>query len=182
MRSSRTRLRRTVRRSEGFPERKPAESEAEAPFAARRDRSMRSRSTQPRVVSWTTRKAPQVRRPRPATRMIRNLIGCLIRGAYPIIQLEDKLFIAILWIMRLEDLGLIGNCQFSALVDRGGSVVWSCLPRFDSEPVFSSLLDAESGGRSRWRPKAAKQERRVTSRTPTCSRRGSRRRRIVPRA
>lgn len=49
--------------------------------------------------------------------------------------------------MRLEDLGLIGNCQFSALIDRGGSVVWSCLPRFDSEPVFSSLLDAESGGR-----------------------------------
>jgi GH15 family glucan-1,4-alpha-glucosidase len=47
--------------------------------------------------------------------------------------------------MRLEDLGLIGNCQFSALVERGGSVVWCCLPRFDSEPVFGRLLD-ESGG------------------------------------
>ena len=49
--------------------------------------------------------------------------------------------------MRLEDLGLVGNCQISALIDRGGSVVWCCLPRFDSEPVFSSLLDAEAGGR-----------------------------------
>ncbi len=49
--------------------------------------------------------------------------------------------------MHLEDLGLIGNCQYSALVDRSGSVVWCCLPRFDSEPVFSSLLDAEKGGR-----------------------------------
>ena len=49
--------------------------------------------------------------------------------------------------MRLEDLGLVGNCQFSALIHRTGSVVWCCLPRFDSEPVFSSLLDAEAGGR-----------------------------------
>ena len=47
--------------------------------------------------------------------------------------------------MRLEDLGLIGNCQCSALVERSGSVVWCCLPRFDSEPVFGRLLD-ESGG------------------------------------
>lgn len=47
--------------------------------------------------------------------------------------------------MRLEDLGLIGNCQCSALVARNGSLVWCCLPRFDSEPVFGSLLD-ESGG------------------------------------
>ncbi len=32
--------------------------------------------------------------------------------------------------MRLEDLGLIGNCQFSALIERTGEVVWCCLPRF----------------------------------------------------
>jgi GH15 family glucan-1,4-alpha-glucosidase len=49
--------------------------------------------------------------------------------------------------MRLEDLGLIGNCQFSALVHRDGRVVWCCLPRFDSEPVFASLLDEAEGGR-----------------------------------
>ena len=47
--------------------------------------------------------------------------------------------------MRLEDLGLIGNCQLSALVERSGSIVWCCLPRFDSEPVFGRLLD-ENGG------------------------------------
>lgn len=49
--------------------------------------------------------------------------------------------------MRLENLGLIGNCQFSALVSRTGEVVWCCLPRFDSEPVFSTLLDELNGGR-----------------------------------
>jgi GH15 family glucan-1,4-alpha-glucosidase len=49
--------------------------------------------------------------------------------------------------MRLEQMGLIGNCQFSALVESGGSVVWCCLPRFDSEPVFSALLDHGAGGR-----------------------------------
>jgi GH15 family glucan-1,4-alpha-glucosidase len=48
--------------------------------------------------------------------------------------------------MRLEDLGLLGNCQFSALVEKTGAVVWCCLPRFDSEPVFSTLLDHEGGG------------------------------------
>lgn len=48
--------------------------------------------------------------------------------------------------MRLEDLGLIGNCQFAALVSRGGAVVWCCLPRFDSEPLFAKLLDVEGGG------------------------------------
>ena len=51
------------------------------------------------------------------------------------------------WIVRLEDLGLIGNCQFSALIHRSGEIVWCCLPRFDSEPVFSSLLDCRDGGR-----------------------------------
>ncbi len=49
--------------------------------------------------------------------------------------------------MRLEDLGLIGNCQCSALVERTGSIVFACLPRFDSDPVFGALLDAQDGGR-----------------------------------
>lgn len=47
--------------------------------------------------------------------------------------------------MRLEQLGLIGNCQCAALIDSGGAVVWSCLPRFDSEPVFGALLDPDGG-------------------------------------
>jgi GH15 family glucan-1,4-alpha-glucosidase len=54
--------------------------------------------------------------------------------------------------MRLEDLGLIGNCQFSALVHSSGEVVWCCLPRFDSEPVCSTLLDSQDGGRFRVGP------------------------------
>src|SRR3984957_10141970 len=48
--------------------------------------------------------------------------------------------------MRLENLGLIGNCQFSALVHNSGNIVWCCLPRFDSEPVYSALLDSQDGG------------------------------------
>ncbi|MGC9197701.1 MAG: glycoside hydrolase family 15 protein [Acidobacteriaceae bacterium] len=48
--------------------------------------------------------------------------------------------------IRIEDLGLIGNCQFSALVHKSGEIAWCCLPRFDSEPVFSTLLDQQDGG------------------------------------
>jgi GH15 family glucan-1,4-alpha-glucosidase len=54
--------------------------------------------------------------------------------------------------MRLEDLGLIGNCQFSALIHKSGEIVWCCLPRFDSEPICSTLLDSEDGGRYRIGP------------------------------
>jgi GH15 family glucan-1,4-alpha-glucosidase len=49
--------------------------------------------------------------------------------------------------VNLADLGLIGNCQLSALVRRDGAIVWSCMPRFDSPPVFGALLDEEGGGR-----------------------------------
>ena len=38
------------------------------------------------------------------------------------------------------DLALIGNCSWGGLVDRGGRLVWACLPRFDSDPVFPALL------------------------------------------
>jgi len=44
------------------------------------------------------------------------------------------------------NLGVIGNCAFSALVDRFGRIVWCCLPRFDGDPVFSSLLNGASTG------------------------------------
>jgi GH15 family glucan-1,4-alpha-glucosidase len=54
--------------------------------------------------------------------------------------------------MRLEDLGIVGNCQFAALVHRDGSVVWCCLPRLDSDPVFGALLDTAGGGRFRVGP------------------------------
>ena len=43
------------------------------------------------------------------------------------------------------DLALIGNCSIGALVDRGGSIVWCCMPRFDSPPVFDALLQSANG-------------------------------------
>jgi GH15 family glucan-1,4-alpha-glucosidase len=49
--------------------------------------------------------------------------------------------------MDLEELGLVGNCQFAAHVARSGAVVWCCLPRFDAEPMFGALLDEVDGGR-----------------------------------
>ena len=51
-----------------------------------------------------------------------------------------------------EALGVIGNCQFSALIHNSGEIVWCCLPRLDSDPVFSTLLDRENGGRFRVSP------------------------------
>ena len=43
------------------------------------------------------------------------------------------------------ELGLIGNCGVSALIDAHGDVVWACVPRFDGDPVFCSLLRARGG-------------------------------------
>ncbi len=39
------------------------------------------------------------------------------------------------------DLALIGNCAMSALIDAQAQIVWCCLPRFDSAPVFHALLN-----------------------------------------
>jgi GH15 family glucan-1,4-alpha-glucosidase len=48
--------------------------------------------------------------------------------------------------VSLAALGLIGNCQIAALVRRDGAIVWSCMPRFDSPPIFARLLDEQDGG------------------------------------
>src|SRR5262245_51496655 len=45
------------------------------------------------------------------------------------------------------DLAMIGNCAISALVDRTGTVVWCCMPRFDGDPVFCALLAGEGDAR-----------------------------------
>jgi GH15 family glucan-1,4-alpha-glucosidase len=43
------------------------------------------------------------------------------------------------------ELGVIGNCCFGALIDSLGKIVWCCLPRFDGDPLFNSLLDGGAG-------------------------------------
>jgi len=43
------------------------------------------------------------------------------------------------------DLAVIGNCTISALISRAGSIVWCCMPRPDSTPVFDALLNSKNG-------------------------------------
>lgn len=38
------------------------------------------------------------------------------------------------------NLGLIGNGAIGALIDEQAEIVWCCLPRFDADPMFCSLL------------------------------------------
>ena len=48
--------------------------------------------------------------------------------------------------MSSLELGVIGNCSFGALIDRNAKIVWCCLPRFDGDPLFNSLLNDDNGG------------------------------------
>jgi len=43
------------------------------------------------------------------------------------------------------DLGVIGNGSISALIDRQARVVWCCLPAFNGDPTFCSLLSPRIG-------------------------------------
>ena len=43
------------------------------------------------------------------------------------------------------DIAAIGNCSFGALIDKRARVVWTCLPRFDGDPVFCTLLNGHDG-------------------------------------
>jgi hypothetical protein len=48
--------------------------------------------------------------------------------------------------MSQLDYALVGNCQISAMLDKSGTYVWSCMPRFDSPSIFAQLLDTEKAG------------------------------------
>jgi hypothetical protein len=48
------------------------------------------------------------------------------------------------------NLAVVGNCNIAALIDPRGSVVWCCVPRFDSDPVFCSLLNNSDGEKGFW--------------------------------
>ena len=38
------------------------------------------------------------------------------------------------------DLAAVGNSRIGALIDTNATVVWMCVPRFDGDPVYCSLL------------------------------------------
>lgn len=67
----------------------------------------------------------------------------------------------------IEDYGIIGDCETVALVGRNGSIDWCCLPRFDSDACFASLLGKPENGRWLLAPTSAikKTSRRYRDRT-----------------
>lgn len=44
------------------------------------------------------------------------------------------------------DFGVIGNCAFTAHIDKKTNVAWMCWPKFDSSFIFGKLLDENKGG------------------------------------
>jgi GH15 family glucan-1,4-alpha-glucosidase len=50
-------------------------------------------------------------------------------------------------VSRIEDYGLIGDCETAALVGHDGSIDWLCWPAFDSDACFAALLGTRKNGR-----------------------------------
>jgi len=48
--------------------------------------------------------------------------------------------------MKNYDYGIVGNCSTAALISSDCSIVWMCLPNFDSSALFAQILDEKKGG------------------------------------
>ena len=47
--------------------------------------------------------------------------------------------------LPIAEYGLLADCNSAALVSRGGSIDWLCVPRYDSDALFSRILDPAAG-------------------------------------
>jgi GH15 family glucan-1,4-alpha-glucosidase len=51
--------------------------------------------------------------------------------------------------VAIADHGLIGDTRTAALVTSDGTIDWMCVPRFDGDPLFGSLVGGDDAGRFR---------------------------------
>lgn len=58
--------------------------------------------------------------------------------------------------LRIEDYGVIGDCETAALVGKNGSIDWLCWPNFASGACFAAILGDENNGRWLLAPAAPK--------------------------
>src|SRR5258708_19220655 len=75
---------------------------------------------------------------RPDTFRLAALAACLRRSAWVEVRMPAP-------VKADLNLGIIGNCVLSALIDRRARFVWCCLPSYDGDPVFCSLMQGGEG-------------------------------------
>ncbi len=49
--------------------------------------------------------------------------------------------------LKIGHHGLIASNRTAALIGMNGTIDWACLPNFNSDPIFDSILDSKKGGR-----------------------------------